>query len=216
MEASVSSNHNPNAVTPTGGSASIVSILRLSFTAGKCCFLLLLDDNRGSSGQSGLYASQCISIRPNGSMTTLKTTAAAAPRMSCATYSPHTGIVYAAGRTIANLILPDHNTATTNSNLKPFVMEHVLPASVRTGPKALQITSHGKVVVCAVHSTFYAIAIPSPSRNSNNSTPPTTSKPVKLLTVQQSSQVHPILIEKRSQNNGPGWTIITMKMIGQP
>ena len=194
-------------------------------------FLVLVDDHRGTSAaHPGAFLAQWMTLikgqfgvhQPNNNTSAL-------PRMSCAVYHPNCGVVYAAGRQLGQVALPDnmsssmganHTTTrggrgrggTTNSQQqqpRPWKYRFgrtTLPApGARSGPDALDMSANGSVVVVAVGNSFVAVSglRQSPNAimddhssssnandmNSGNGTSTTT----KLLSFQQSSQVHPVL-----------------------
>lgn len=134
-------------------------------------FLVLVDDNRGSSSsqQPGAYAAHLVTLRHN---TFTPLSSISLPRMSCATFHPSCGFVYAAGKTVASFF-PDKEESV-------FHDATALPSpGARTGQDAILVTED-KVAVVAVQNSFYAISEHSPL--------------VKLLTFAQSSQVHPVIL----------------------
>jgi hypothetical protein len=150
---------------------SVVSIIAVATNI----FLLLVDDNRGTSAsQPGLYVSQLVALRQGAIQTLpLKT-----PRMSCAKFASDLGIVYASGRQIANLMHESFLKSTSRS----FNYTTSLPLpGVRSGPNALEITCHSQIVVAAVGAAFYAVSV-------------TSGTVTKILSFHNASQVHPILI----------------------
>ena len=146
---------------------------------GPNTFLLLIDDNRGTSAnQPGAYASQLVVLRTgNFHPLPVKT-----PRMSAATYSTELGLVYAAGRQLANLMHESFAKQNSSATIRSFnhTAAFQLPG-VRSGPDALEVTCDAQVVVAAVGSTFFALSV-------------ATGLSTKILSFNNSSQVHPILI----------------------
>ena len=142
----------------------IVSVVR----AGNV-FLLLVDDNRGTSAsQPGAYAAHLVALR-HGAFTPLQSQL---PRMSCATYHPACGFVYAAGKSVASFFPDKEKTIFSHSSALP-------PPGARSGQDAILVT--GKVAVVAVGNSFHAVT----EEESQTS--------AKLLSFAQSSQVHPII-----------------------
>lgn len=171
-------------------SGSIVSILYL----GPSIFLILIDDNRGpSASQPGVYASQLVTLRAN----TFQPLPIKTPRISCATTSALTdlGLVYASGRQIANLT---HESFVSSEMMtKSFNLETALPLpGIRAGHDAIEVTCGAQIVVAAVGSTFYAVSI-----SSGVST--------KILSFQNSSQVHPILV-RDFQDRSTDWSALLL------
>jgi hypothetical protein len=155
--------------------SSIGSVISIILVATNT-FLMLVDDNRGTSAsQPGLYVSQLVAMRQGAFQTIpLKT-----PRMSCATFSSELGVVYASGRQVANLM---HETFLKSTS-RSFNFATALPLpGVRSGPNAIEITCHSQVVVAAVGAAFYAVSIASGIAT-------------KILSFHNASQVHPILIQ---------------------
>jgi hypothetical protein len=171
-------------------SGSIISLLAV----GPVSFLMLIDDNRGTSAnQPGIYASQLITLR-HGSFYPLPIKT---PRMSCATFSNDLGLVYAAGRQIANLNHESFSSSQSNSSSKAFNLSTALPLpGVRAGPDALQVTCDAQVVVAAVGSAFYAVSVAS-------------GVSTKIVSFNNSSQVHPILIHD-IQDKSTDWSALIL------
>jgi len=151
-------------------------------------FLVLVDDNRGSSGTttSGAYAAQLVALR-HGAFTPLQSQL---PRMSCATHHAACGFVYAAGKTVASFF-PDQEKAI-------FSHLSALPSpGARSGQDAIQVTAGGKVAVVAVANSFYAV------------TEEETQKSIKLLSFAQSSQVHPVIVlDVHDPSVDEGWSCL--------
>lgn len=169
-------------------SGSIVAILAVAPTT----FLLLIDDNRGTSAnQPGAYATQLIALRQG----TLQPLAIKTPRMSSAKYSMELGLVYAAGRQIANLL---HDSfAKPNSNNQSFNLTTAIPLpGVRSGSDALEVTCDAQVVVAAVGSVFYAVSVAS-------------GVSTKILSFNNSSQVHPVLI-RDIEDKSTDWSALLL------
>lgn len=203
---SVPRSYQPVNLNNAAPGSSIVSILPLSNNV----FLLLLDDNVGpTASQPGVYGTMMVTLRQstfvpihssfNSSMSPTKL-----PRMSCATYSSHTGLVYGAGRTIANLT-PDLWGGLLASNMTNWqVSNHLIPApGVRSGPDAMAVSQHSNnvvVVVVAVSSDFYAV-YPNTGEGGNGVV-------LKMVSFAY-SQIHPVLIHAipdESLQQRPEWS----------
>jgi hypothetical protein len=157
-------------------SGAIVSVLNV----GSSVFLVMIDDNRGSSAnQPGVYATQLVSLRYSSS--SFQPLPVKTPRMSCASYSPELGLVYASGRQIANLTHESFFNKSKSTNTFNFATALPLPGA-RSGPDALEITCNAQVVVAAVGSAFFAVSV-------------STGVAAKIISFHNSSQVHPILIQ---------------------
>jgi len=143
-------------------------------------FLALVDDHRGTSGaHPGAFVAHWITLsqgrfgvwQGSGSGDSLQL-----PRMSCAVYHPHCGIVYAAGRQLGQIAVPEpallsHHpsqqrflaTATANSTRNHqffhyrFGHASLLAPGARSGPDAMAISNNGSVVVVAVGNSFVAM-----------------------------------------------------------
>ena len=110
--------------------------------------------------------------------------------MSCATFHPSCGFVYAAGRTVGSIVPDGREEKTVFHNTS-------LPSpGARSGQDALQVTCGGKVAVVAVGNSFYAV--PEDSQES-----------VKLLSFAQSSQVHPVIcLDVHDPSVNEGWSCL--------
>ena len=162
----------------------IVNIVK---AANQSVFLVLVDDNRGTSAQQpGAYSAHLVTLR-HGAFTPIQHSL---PRMSCATYHPSCGFVYAAGKSVISFF-PDQDKVIFNHT-------SVLPSpGARSGQDALQVVGNGKVAVVAVGNSFYAV------------TEETTQKSVKLLSFAQSSQVHPVIcVNVHDPTVEEGWSCL--------
>jgi hypothetical protein len=198
---------------------SIVVCLQLGGTAPQSpsvpVFLLLVDDNRGTSGSSqpGAYATYLATLS-HGSFHVLSTQSSL-PRMSCVQYSPTTGIVYAAGRHLQTLpweqwetLVDDTNKhargrSTMHSKRTVFSSSSLPSPGVRSGPDGMAFIAKNKVAVVAVGNAVYGVAGHDPRDL------PSSEGPVKLLSFAQSSQVHPIIcLDLLDQSLDPDWSLI--------
>ena len=202
-------------------------------------FLVLVDDNRGTSNsQPGQYAATLVTLQ-HGSFSKLP--GVQLPRMSCATFSPRSGFVFCGGRRIQclspEMFLEQHDTTTTTTtasssrkpssssggrrssiatrnSLKPIEFPSLLPTpGVRGGQDALAITCHGKVAVVAVGNSVYAVPGTEVDAGSNNvsSTDNNSSQVVKVVSFAQSSQVHPVIvIDIEDQSMDPDWASLLL------
>jgi len=154
-------------------------------------FLVLVDDNRGTSGaHPGAFQAQWITLT-NGRFGILHhshsehgdITNKLLPRMSCAVYHPFAGVIYAAGRKLGQVAVPEisaspNTTGSSSSRLLfkgagrvatrghataarwKFRYDHVtLPKpGVRSGSDAMAVNTDGSVAVAAVGNVFFAVA----------------------------------------------------------
>ena len=154
-------------------------------------FMLLLDDNRGTSAAApGAYAAILVTLQ-HGSFSKI-TPATPLPRISCATFHPNCGFVCAAGRSIHSVGFevfegenePRRRSRTTGSTSKGRVMDFssaLLPTpGARGGQDSVEVTSQGKVVVIAVGNSVYAVSgseqspLSLSAKDDNNATPTAT------------------------------------------
>ena len=185
---------------------SVVSAIKLSTGRNNSLhFLLLIDDNRGSSlSQPGQYAALMVTLA--GGTFHVHPTTSSLPRISCALYHPITGLVYGSGRNIASLG-PEHweeevkttkrgssRYASSSNRWKRLVFgKNALPApGVRSGQDAMTLASNGRVAVVAVGNSFYAVA--GQEVDERQQGPLQTTECIKILSFAQSSQVHPVII----------------------
>ena len=233
----------------SGLSGPVVSMVQIS----PHLFLVLVDDHRGTSAaHPGAFLAQWMTLvqgrfgvhQPSSSSNNSVAAAKPLPRMSCAVYHAHCGIVYAAGRQLGQVPIPDdtimsstvhgansssHNNAshrlgrgrasTSSSSLqqqqqprhwKYLFGRTTLPApGARSGPDALDMSTNGSVVVVAVGNSFVAVSGIRQSQNAmmddgsssmvsndnmnSHDGGTSNSTTTKLLSFQQSSQVHPVL-----------------------
>lgn len=191
-------------------------------------FLVLVDDQRGSSSMSGNYAALLVTLQ-QGSFSKLSTPQTL-PRVSSATYHTRTGFLLAGGRRL-HTIPPDVFADQTQigsgkrrartSTLPPVDFSAaLLPApGARGGQDALQLVSGGKVAIVAVGNSVYAVAgqdaqttadkddTTASAANLAASSPPPES--VKIISFAQSSQVHPVIIlDTQDQSMDPDWSSI--------
>ena len=186
----------------------------LSGTVG--LFLVLVDDNKGSSKQGGAYISSLVTLQ-NGAFAKVnannnsKAYNVVHPRfhlpdrVSCATYHEKCGFVVCAGKRIVSVPIcqfSDSNEArsTTNSNKAlgttvDFSGTILPPPGVRGGQNSLVVTANGMVAVAAVGNAVYAVPgievdVSSTDSGSNTSAPSHT----KIYSFGQSSQMHPLLV----------------------
>ena len=187
-------------------------------------FLLLMDDNRGSNAtHPGVFGAVTATLQ-HGTFHVHANTATATglPRMSCATFSPTAGLVYAAGRTIASLpsqALPGSSAALDEKNRRfkggggashsrrSVFFYTALPApGVRSGQDGLAVTAGGRVAVVAVGNSFYAVA----GHDADEDAPVSLADScVKLLSFTQSSQVHPVIVlDVQDESLDTDWSCI--------
>lgn len=181
---------NQSNILSGSGSGSIVSIVAV----GPNTFLMLIDDNRGTSAnQPGAYASQLVVLRQG----TFQPLPVKTPRMSGATYSTELGLVYAAGRQVANLMHESFAKQSSSTSPRSFNHTTAIPLpGVRSGPDALEVTCDAQVVVAAVGSVFLAVSV-------------ATGSSTKILSFNNSSQVHPILI-RDIKDKSTDWSALIM------
>eukprot|EP00797_Seminavis_robusta_P019815 Sro2_g001680.2 (1216) ;mRNA; r:222963-226610 len=191
-------------------------------------FLVLIDDHRGNSAaHPGAFGAHWMTLSQGRfgvwQPPTNSNMKFPLPRMSCAVHHPHCGIVYAAGRQLGQVAVPDLSsnssnasrsrpprtpTTTGSSNNFRIRFAHVtLPApGARSGPDAMAISGNGSVVVVAVGNVFVAVA---GSRRTTAGfmeedggafstaaaagNAPGNISTTKLISFAQSSQVHPVL-----------------------
>ena len=162
----------------------VVSVVR----GASNIFLVLVDDNRGTSHHSpGAYAAHLVTLR-HGVFTPLQSTL---PRMSCATFDSTCGFVYAAGKSVASFV-------PNNDDMHVFSHSVALPSpGARSGQDAIEVTAGGKVAVVAVGNSFYAVSQEE------------TLKSVKLISFAQSSQVHPVIVlDVHDPSVHEGWSCL--------
>jgi hypothetical protein len=165
-----------------GPIVSVVSVATaVSSQQHQLLLLVLVDDHRGTSAaQPGVFAAHWMTWQPStpqgksasGRFGILSPPGQQAlPRMSCAVYHPHCGLVYAAGRKLGHVAIPTFTTNSTDSKrsrqsqqqsqqMAPKIQfgHAILPApGARSGPDAMAINQSGTVVVVAVGNSFTAI-----------------------------------------------------------
>ena len=127
-------------------------------------FLLLVDDNRGTNPSApGLYEAALVTLQ-HGSFSKISIPTKL-PRMSCATFHPNTGFVYAAGRKIdcigSEIVEGDDTRRSRNNNRIGKKMDFSLtllpPPGARGGQDAIEVTANGRLVVIAVGNSVYAV-----------------------------------------------------------
>lgn len=193
-------------------------------------FLILVDDNRGTSGHSGQYAALLVTLQ-QGSFSKLPTPSAFSstgiPRVSCATYHGRSGFVVAGGRRLHTIppeaFLEASSTSTTQKRrgargaLPPvdFSGVHLPAPGARGGQDALTLTSNGKVAVVAVGNSLYAVAGQEgyPDKDdvgvsgSGGSSSKSSSRCLKIVSFAQSSQVHPVIVlDIQDPSLDPDWS----------
>jgi hypothetical protein len=188
----------------------IASCIKLGPSKSSSQFLLLVDDNRGTSAsQPGAYAAVLVTLTagnfhvvvPSGSL----------PRMSCATYHPSIGLLYGAGRSIKVLgpetweeeVKRGTRYATSRSKMLLFGT-NVLPApGLRSGQDAITLTANAKVAIVVVGNAFYAVAGQEADERQQGPPP----ECVKILSFAQSSQVHPVIVlDLLDKSLDPDWS----------
>ena len=126
-------------------------------------------------------------------------------RMSCATTTAagHNIIIYGVGRTLRTLspelwgggggkMIMGGGGGSKGSSRLDF-SGTLLPApGVRSGPDALIVTAQNRVAVTAVGNSFYAVA--ASDGDTSTADGGSSSSLLKLLSFQQSSQVHPAIV----------------------
>jgi hypothetical protein len=196
-------------------------------------FLLLVDDNRGTSGTApGAFVATIVTLQ-HGSFSKLPTPQPL-PRISCATFHPNSGFVYAAGRQIQSIPLDQHLLDSSEPHTQRSASRRqrttskvdfsgaVLPTpGARGGQDALQLTAKGRVAVVAVGNSIYAVpgtqvsekddqvepTSPTNNSSSSNANLSTTSDCVKVLSFAQSSQVHPVIVlDIQDKSMEPDWS----------
>jgi Vam6/Vps39-like protein vacuolar protein sorting-associated protein 39 len=193
-------------------------------------FLLLVDDNRGTSATApGAYVATLVTLQ-HGSFTKIPTSSPL-PRVSCATFHPNCGYVCAAGRTI-HTIGPDvfegdndsrrRSKSTALKNRAIDFSSTLLPTpGARGGQDAIEVTSNGKVVAIGVGNSVYAFSGSDTSALSSVETDDaragSASAPsnlhggdcVKVASFAQSSQVHPVIvIDLKDKSMDPEWSCL--------
>ncbi|KAG7369653.1 coatomer gamma subunit appendage platform subdomain containing protein [Nitzschia inconspicua] len=149
-------------------------------------FLVLVDDNRGSSHQGGAYAATFVTLQ-HGAFNKLTTPPLLAnlPRVSCATYHTKCGFVLCGGKrllTIPPTLFLEDTSAGSSSTLARMVgggkqrrgrysiqrqlaMATIVdfsattlpPPGARGGQDSLIITANGHVAIIAIGSTVFAL-----------------------------------------------------------
>jgi hypothetical protein len=139
-------------------------------------FLLLVDDNRGTSSGTapGAFVATIVTLQ-HGSFSKLPT-ASPLPRISCATYHPNSGFVYAAGRQIQSIPLDpqlldnsdsphmhaqrsasSRRQRSTTTGKVDFSGALLPTPGARGGQDSLQVIAKGRVAVVAVGNSVYAV-----------------------------------------------------------
>ena len=180
----------PRELYPIDSSSSHVSfsgpIVQCTELQPSLLFLVLIDDskttethnNNNNSGSllQGTYAAHLVAIQ-HGSFQ-IMLSSQTLPRMSAAVFhSLSATILYTSGRTVYSIDLNNNNNnLASGEKHKSFAQ---LPGPSRSNGK-VAVTAKGRVFVASVGSTFYAL----------DESPQT----VKLLSLSQSSQIHPTII----------------------
>lgn len=192
----------------------VVSCIKLGHShSNSTYFLLLVDDNRGTSAaQPGAYAAVIVALTagnfnvivPSGNL----------PRISCATFHPLTGLVYGAGRSI-QLLGPETweeevkrgSRYNLSRSKRLFFGQNILPApGVRTGQDAIELTANGKVLIAVVGNTFHAV-VGQEADERQQGGDQETSESIKVLSFSQSSQVHPVIaLDLRDESLDDDWS----------
>ena len=181
--------------TGTGTTAITSSPEATSGTDRCSTYLLLQHDKRKSSKspftsdtntrtdeETGIYAANLISIHHITNSVTTVYPSNQLPRMSCATYHPNCGFVYAAGSSICSLPSravravsssvngnsnPIANAETSSSvavdsgTNRPTIYYNatdILPSTARSGMDSISPACNGRVIVVAVGNAFYAVS----------------------------------------------------------
>lgn len=175
-----------------------------SRSSSSLSFLLLVDDNRGTSGPQPGAFSPAIATLANGMFhLVVPMGGKSLPRMSCATFHQRTGLVYGAGRSI-HVLDSSVWEQTAKSGRYPARRKrlsfgkNVLPApGVRSGQDSLAVTANGKVVVAIVGNCFYAISAVEEESDGDygdsNQQQQHQAEVIKLVSFTQTSQVHPVI-----------------------
>lgn len=162
----------------SGLSGPVVAVV----TVSSHLLLVLVDDHRGTSAaHPGAFGAHWVTLSQGRFGVWQPTTATQQqnfplPRMSCAVYHPHCGIVFAAGRQLGQIAVPDLSTASAargrhstssrsvhsggeSGNFRVRFAHITLPVpGARSGPDAMSICANGNVVVVAVGNTFVAVS----------------------------------------------------------
>ena len=151
-------------------------------------YLILQDDKKSSSnnlkeGDTGAYSASILAIRHSTNSSSTVVQGDQLPRMSCATYHPRCGFVYAAGSSVCSLPTKAvravssalHGSASANANAsasasanaasvaasRPSIYYNaldILPSTVRSGMDSISCVCDGRVIVVAVGNAFYAVS----------------------------------------------------------
>lgn len=187
-------------------------------------FLVLVDDNKGTSAGEGAYAATLVTLQ-HGSFSKLPTPVPL-PRISAATFHPSTGFVFAAARQLQTipvdeLLLESSRSTSTkqrqsgrNKRRIDFSGVTTLPhPGARGGQDALELTADGRVAVLAIGNSVYAVAGTISSGGSSSdgrrTVAPATEDgaALKLISFAQSSQVHPVIIlDTKDSSMDPDWS----------
>ena len=201
-------------------------------------FMLLVDDNRGTSASSpGAYVATLVTLQ-HGSFSKITPTTPL-PRISCATFHPSCGFICAAGRTVHSIGFDvfegesesRRRSRATGSASKGRAMNFsMLPTpGARGGQDSVEVTSHGKVVVIAVGNSVYAVSGNDNSPLSSVGNDDTSSiqnsissakdemgtmshhggECIKVASFAQSSQVHPVIVlDVKDKSMEPEWSCL--------
>lgn len=203
---------------------SVVACLQLtSSSAGahnkKAVFLLLVDDGRGAGGTT--FAAHIMSLHQGAFHHHVNLSL---PRMSCAAFDKRAGLVFCTGRTVSSLP-PEAweedvvvkrsgsrfpSSSSSNRNMKRIVFDkRLVPApGARSGQDGIAVTANGNVAVVAVSNAFYAVA-GSEADEEGVMAPLEQKEAVKILSLTQSSQVHPaIVLDLQDESVDQDWSCI--------
>ena len=187
-------------------------------------FLVMVDDNKGSSKQGGAYASSIVTLQ-NGAFAKLSAKATTSTvhsrfrlpsRVSCATYHERCGFVVCGGKRIVSVPVGqfpdagDSSAPRTPSKRGAPYQQHTTvdfsgmilpPPGARGGQDALIVTAQGLVAVVAVGNSVYAV--PGLEVDATSSSSPavaragsasTAPEHAKVFSFGQSSQIHPVIL----------------------
>jgi hypothetical protein len=186
---------------------AVVAVIRATDAPShRPIFLVLIDDNKGSSSSSstasqpGMYAATLVTLQ-HGSFSKLSTPTPL-PRISSATYHVNCGFVVCTGRRIQCIQQEVFLDVPKSRNRKKhhrvdFSGVVLPPPGSRGGQDALTVIHNGKVAVVAVGNVV--LAIPDGASSSGDF--------LKVASFSQSSQIHPVIcLDMQDKSMDPDWS----------
>jgi hypothetical protein len=187
--------HEPVDLPEGSFPGSVVSVIPAT-DAPRRVFLVLVDDNKGTSGSSGMYIASLVTLQ-NGNFTMMGNHQKknALPRVSCACYVPSKGFLLCTGRkfiTIERDVFLDVRRSSKKAKWN-FSSVILPPPGARGDGASLTTIQNGQVAVIAIGNTVYAVT----PRNDN----------VKVVTFNTSSQIHPLIcLDVKDESMDSDWS----------